>query len=261
MKTKEKTILGSWACDWLNGKAMQLDEEDMQICLEELEKASKEERADILEDLNKAIEAWLDSFVLSSFDSNATDCLTIEELDELYYTDEDYRKRGIAVMGRDELVDAIERIGYINGYHEDAINMAWYERDMDFLLAQWEDLALAQISIFKEELKRKRTTMTKKAHNGQQRAKREGNETLTYPPVFGMEACSSITGYSTSTLYKLTSRNAIPCHRAGKNGRKLFFKLDEILDWLTTREQETINEFIERMDKSLTSKYSSICIS
>lgn len=261
MKSNKKTILGTWANDWLNGKAMKLDEEDMQICLEELKNASKEERKEILKELNMVIDEWRSSFALSLVDYSAGNCTMVAEYDELYYTDEDNRKNGMKIMGRDELLEAIEHIGYLNGYHEDAINMAWYAYDMDFLYKQWEDLKLEQIREFKEELERKYTPMSPSSFNRQNGTNKEYRQTATHPLVFGIEVCSTITGYSTSTLYKLTSKNAIPCHRAGSNGRKLFFKLDEILDWLTAREQETIDDYINKMDKSLNSKYNSLCIS
>ena len=50
------------------------------------------------------------------------------------------------------------------------------------------------------------------------------------------------------TIYKRTRTREIPCHRSGTNGRKLVFKRDEIVAWMTARKQETKDEFIKRME-------------
>lgn len=46
-----------------------------------------------------------------------------------------------------------------------------------------------------------------------------------------------ILGIKKSTLYKLTSKNIIPCYRP-TNG-KLFFKREEVLLWLTDSKNQT----------------------
>ena len=56
-----------------------------------------------------------------------------------------------------------------------------------------------------------------------------------------------LTGYSISTVYKLTSERKIPFHKPEHKGRKLYFNREEILDWLQseshpTIEQETLNQ-------------------
>ena len=43
------------------------------------------------------------------------------------------------------LYNAIEKIGFINELHGDAIECAWQNNDIEFLRTQWEDLALDQI--------------------------------------------------------------------------------------------------------------------
>ena len=45
----------------------------------------------------------------------------------------------------DYLYNAIEKIGFINELHGDAIECAWQNNDIEFLRTQWEDLALDQI--------------------------------------------------------------------------------------------------------------------
>lgn len=83
--------------------------------------------------------------------------------------------------------------------------------------------------------------------------------------MFDVNVCSRLTNYSKSTLYKMTSTDAIPCHRAKGNRRKLTFVLTEILDWMTANRQETASEYIDRMDRQIKSrgvgcsKYNSKC--
>ena len=48
------------------------------------------------------------------------------------------------------------------------------------------------------------------------------------------------TGFSQKQIYKLTSTRAIPHYKP--SGRKLFFKKDEIDEWITQGRVRTINE-------------------
>jgi len=47
----------------------------------------------------------------------------------------------------------------------------------------------------------------------------------------GIKMVAELTGYSTSTLYKLVCNNRIPVHRI-PGGSKLIFYENEILDWI-----------------------------
>ena len=65
-----------------------------------------------------------------------------------------------------------------------------------------------------------------------------------------------LTGYSISTVYKLTSERKIPFHKPEHKGRKLYFQREEILDWLQSESHPTIEqENIQRIiKKALTMK-------
>ena len=51
-----------------------------------------------------------------------------------------------------------------------------------------------------------------------------------------------LTGYSISTVYKLTSERKIPFHKPEHKGRKLYFNREEILDWLQSESHPTIEQ-------------------
>ena len=91
--------------------------------------------------------------------------------------------------------------------------------------------------------------------NEQQKNNRPLKRIEDYPEVFGVDLCCELTGYAKHTIYKWTRTKEIPCHRSGANGRKLVFKRDEIVEWLTARKQETKDEFIKRKESELASRY------
>ena len=55
-----------------------------------------------------------------------------------------------------------------------------------------------------------------------------------------------LTGYSISTVYKLTSERKIPFHKPEHKGRKLYFNREEILDWLQSESHPTKNKTIKK---------------
>ena len=61
-----------------------------------------------------------------------------------------------------------------------------------------------------------------------------------------------LTGYSISTVYKLTSERKIPFHKPEHKGRKLYFNREEILDWLQSESHPTIEQ--ENIRKKTTTK-------
>lgn len=71
------------------------------------------------------------------------------------------------------------------------------------------------------------------------------------PAIFGIDTLIQMTGYSKPSIYSKTSRNQIPHFR--RDGR-LFFKHDEIMEWLTANRIETETEAIDRMDREFTKK-------
>lgn len=79
---------------------------------------------------------------------------------------------------------------------------------------------------------------------------REPKRIEDYPEVFDITLCCELTNYAKDTIYKWTRTREIPCHRSGTNGRKLVFKRDEIVAWMTARKQETKDEFINEWKAS-----------
>lgn len=67
--------------------------------------------------------------------------------------------------------------------------------------------------------------------------------------IFGVKACSRLTGYSASAIYARTSKGLIPCFR--RDG-KLLFRRNEIMDWLTENRVVTQKEFSNELDNKLT---------
>jgi len=66
--------------------------------------------------------------------------------------------------------------------------------------------------------------------------------------IFGVNACSRLTGYSASAIYARTSKGLIPCFR--RDGR-LLFRRNEIMDWLTESRVLTQKEFSNELDSKL----------
>lgn len=81
----------------------------------------------------------------------------------------------------------------------------------------------------------------------------EKSETLT------IEEVSVLTGYKKATLYKLTHERKIPFHKPAHGGRRIFFKLAEINQWLESNHFETYEESFENVKgkKVLNSKLNS----
>ena len=63
--------------------------------------------------------------------------------------------------------------------------------------------------------------------------------------VFGLDVCKQVTGLAASTIYRNTSRNLMPFFR--RDG-KLYFKKDEIYNWMTENRIQTKSEFIKEKD-------------
>ena len=53
---------------------------------------------------------------------------------------------------------------------------------------------------------------------------------VTQSEILNFKQVKKLLGVSSSFLYKCTSQGKIPCYRPTKG--KLFFKRDEVLDWL-----------------------------
>lgn len=70
----------------------------------------------------------------------------------------------------------------------------------------------------------------------------ERNETPKIPqkriPIDIVEACKII-GKAKPTVYTLVRKRLIPCY---KNGKKLYFFEDELLDWISQGKKKTLKE-------------------
>ncbi len=55
----------------------------------------------------------------------------------------------------------------------------------------------------------------------------------------GIDEVSKLIGKAKSTVYVLVRKRAIPCY---KNGKKLYFFEDELIDWISNGRRKTIKE-------------------
>ena len=249
-------LMSEWVNGWLYGKTGQLSENEMKDWQKVIANESNKEKWAILHVLNEAIVKWHCSFVLSAVESHAGEALTAEEYEELRFTDEYKRKKGYAVLGRDELLDEIESFGYINDLQRDDIETAWRLGDIGYMKEQMLDLAHIPIKAFSDVIVNSmaKPSTPAPARTTPHSPKPTETDPYDYPEVFDVNVCSRLTNYSKSTLY-----------RAKGNRRKLTFVLTEVLDWMTANRQETASEYIDRMDRQIKSrgvgcsKYNSKC--
>jgi excisionase family DNA binding protein len=61
--------------------------------------------------------------------------------------------------------------------------------------------------------------------------------------ILTVDEVISYTGFSQKQIYKLTSTRAIPHYKP--SGRKLFFKKDEIDEWITQGRVKPLSEVID----------------
>lgn len=57
--------------------------------------------------------------------------------------------------------------------------------------------------------------------------------------ILTIEEVSGLTGYKKATIYKLTHERKIPFHKPAHGGRRIFFKREEISQWLQSNRVET----------------------
>lgn len=244
----------------LGGEIDELHEEDLHSYMENLTHGNKKELQQSLQEVEKAIVEWKDSYFVETYEDKVkmyqqgTLKWTSQEFDDLFYEEEFLRKEGKMGLTVDYLYNAIEKFGFINELHGDAIESAWQNNDIEFLKAQWEDLALAQIRALQAIINEMLRVTPAKPSNELQNANRPEKQLKDYPEVFGIKVCSEITGYAVNTIYKWTSQNEIPYFRPGDNGRKLMFRREDVLEWMTARPQETTQEFINNADERLAAR-------
>lgn len=79
---------------------------------------------------------------------------------------------------------------------------------------------------------------------------------LAAKSVLTLEEVCLLTGLAKSTVYKMTANRAIP-HYHADGGKHLYFKKDEVEDWLTRNrvsshnedEQRAVNEYFSKKQK------------
>ena len=79
---------------------------------------------------------------------------------------------------------------------------------------------------------------------------------LSAKNVLTLEETCLLTGLAKSTVYKMTANRAIP-HYHADGGKHLYFKKDEVEDWLTRNrvssqtedEQKAVNEYFSKKQK------------
>ena len=244
----------------LKGEADELHEKNLHSYMENLTHGDKKELQQALKEVEKAIDEWENSYFVETYADKIRMYeqeklkWTPQELDDLFYQEEFLRKEGKMGLTVDYLYSAIEKIGFINELHGDAIESAWQNNDLEFLKAQWEDLALAQIRTLQAVINEMLSVTPIQSTNKLESANRPEKQWIDYPKVFGIDVCCEITGYKKNTIYKLTAKNKIPHFRPGNNGRKLMFRSEEVLEWMTAQRQEMTEEFINSMDERLSAR-------
>lgn len=58
-------------------------------------------------------------------------------------------------------------------------------------------------------------------------------------PVLGIEEAALFTGYTVRGIYEMTSKKRIPHY---KQGGRVYFKKDELVEWMTERKVKTERE-------------------
>lgn len=207
-----------------------------------------------LDEIDKAVEDWKGRYFMSEYKRKWETDMDKEESDDIFFAERQYRESGKTELTADFLYNEIERYGFIDEQHCRAVETAWHFGDLEFLRTQWEDSVLEQIRSLRGIITDILVTAPEPPRDRVQMTNRPLKKIEDYPEIFNLEICCELTGYSKNTIYKLTSKNEIPCSRAGKNGRLLKFKRDEIVEWMLAQRQETKDEFIKRMGEELASR-------
>lgn len=241
----------------LRGEAAEVSSEDFRTYVDNKMGHDHEVLQQALIELEDAINNWKCSYFISIYDERVNAYRTgdiqwtPQDLDDLFVEEDCLRKEGKTALTVDYLYNEIEKIGFINEHHHDAMDMARLNKDINFLKNQWEDLVLAQIRSLKGIVKQILSTASTETKTEKQKTNRPEKRPINPPEVFGVDMCCEITGYKKNTVYKLIHENQIPCFRPGNNGRKVMFRREEIYQWMTKRKQESNQEYIEFMDKQL----------
>ena len=257
MRIETEMPLSSLIEKLLRGEAAEIHDEDFRTYVNSKLGNNHEVLQQALNEIEDAIDNWKRSYFISVYDERVSAYRTgitqwtPQDLDDLFVEEENLRKEGKIALTADVLYNEIEKIGFINEHCRDAMDMARLNNDIDFLKAQWEDLALAQIKSLEGIVKQMLSTVSIEPKAERQKTNRPEKQPIDPPEVFGIDVCCEITGYKKNTVYKLIHENQIPCFRPGDNGRKVMFRREEIYQWMTKRKQESTQEYIEFMDRRL----------
>lgn len=250
--------LGNLINKLLRGEADEWCETDFGFYLESLTHGDKKELEQILKTVDAAIVNWKSLFLISRYEDKIKEWeegkCSVDAVDELYFEEEFWRKEGKELLTAEALYTAIANRGFMNDYHREAIEGALENKNVRFLKKDWEDMVLTQIRSLRETICCMLGSVPTAAKNEQQKTNRPLKRIEDYPEMFGVDLCCELTGYKKHTIYKLTCANEVPCCRSGSNGRKLKFKRDEIVEWLTARKQETNEEYVEEMNAKLAAR-------
>lgn len=240
----------------LRGEDNELNEKELSSCVENLTHGDKKELQQALREVEEIMN---NEYVFSVYEETCSKYkqgmikqLCLRDLDDLYFEEKALTKEEKNICSVNFLYHAIIRGADICEAHRDVVERAYEEKDINYLFVQWQELiAEPQITRLKEVIHNMLGTTSEKTNNQPQRDNRPEKQLKDYPEMFGIDLCCEITGYKKNTIYKLTAKNEIPFFRPGNNGRKLVFRREELVQWMTAQQQETTQEFINSMDELL----------
>lgn len=251
--------LGGLLDKLLRGEAEEWCETDLGFYLESLTHGDKKDLEQVLEVVDAAIDNWKSLSFISRYEDKIKEWeegkCSMDEVDELYFEEESWRKEGKKLLTTETLYAAISNKGFINDYHRDAIEDALGNNDIRFLKTDWENMVLAQIKCFKDIIIGRLEVASVKPITDKQSAVRVLKKLDDYPEILDAAICSEFLGISKYKLYKLTSARKIPFYKDKGNGRKLYFKRDEVHEWRIARRQGTNEEYVAKMEAGLATRF------
>lgn len=240
--------LSDLVAELLRGEADKLQEKDLYTYMENLIHGNRQKLQQVKKEVVRITEEeYVFSVYAEQYFRYKRGIIkpSLRDLDDLYFEEEALRKEGKTILSVNFLYQAIMRGATICEAHQDVVESAYWDCDIDYLYIQWKELILEpQIRLLQAVCNNMQKNIPIKSNNRVQVPNSPKKRLNEYPEVFGIDKCCEITGYKKSTIYKLTAKNEIPYFRPGCNGRKLMFRQEEILEWMTARRQETTEEFI-----------------
>ena len=67
------------------------------------------------------------------------------------------------------------------------------------------------------------------------------------PEVMNIEQASAFLSIAKATIYQYTASSSIPHY---KRGKRIYFKKDELVQWLTENKRKTIDEQVEEYERN-----------